>query len=518
MKRTILAMLAALTLTAACTPDESDDRLRVQAPVINDLDAPGYTLPAGEADQYLFRMTWSKAICFRGDRSVHIEGVGYEVEADLAENDFSAPVTLCTTEGLYTDIFTETLADLRRRLLGADDERSATVSFRVKASAGGSTACSQSVSLTVIPYTEPPIDRITRLEPSVLAAPENTDFTLGYQGDENPLLTTIGWNETRFYLNGSESPSPVTPVEYRLEMDRAGNGFAAAVVLASTSSLGAELRGNTLNEVLTETFGVAPGERFDAELRLVIAYGSGELAGTVCSANTIRLTFVPFAPFDLLQPIYLIGDNNGWNVSDTGTMYVLFKENSDAGNPVYSFVGYLQAGWNFKCLPHESLGSYKTFTVNDGRLEYSLSDNAFHNETAGYKRFTIDVRAMTFSLEDYDASQAAEWESVGFIGTFTGWNDELSMNRLSAENRHIWTLDASFGPSPEATYHCGKFRANDSFDFAWQNRLGSEWSTPYGTMLFQDREHDVNIYFSPEAAAYRIVFNDITAQYVILKK
>lgn len=516
--RILLSVLCLSALLPACKEDDPET-FAPQPSVIASLEESSFELPEESENPYFFRMNWTKTKFFSASgEPVWVDGIEYEVQADLSDNDFSAPVSVAKTSGLYLDIYAQTLRDICGHYAEEESEEPLVLSFRIKSTGGGMSVCSEPVLLTVVPYTAPPV--ITDIEESTLDELQPDTYTLVYQGVKNPKVFTVTWNATQFYLDDSSEPSPVSPVSYTLQIDRSNNDFADPRTLATTSSLSADVHANALNSILMNDFGATAGHAYEVELRLLIAYGEGESAGETVSSNQLTLYIVPFADFDPLQAVYIYGQNiNNWGLSDFTAMYPMFKTDSETSNYVYTYTGYMPQG-AYKFMPEMSLGTDMAFClVADGApdVEISATGIAFWNQTAGFKTITLDTHNMTYSIADYDAGSATVWNTMCFFGTFSGWDpSRIPMTRFSDENNHIWTLDTSIEPS-DLGYHCGKFIADGSYDNLWQNILGKDWSTPYGTMIFR-QETDVNVYFGAEAARLRVVFNDLTGQYAIFRK
>lgn len=522
MKKTIpLFCLASLVTVFAGCNKENTDVASVEASVISTFEKTSFDLTDDSDNPYLFRMFWTPSKYFNADGTpVHVDGVVYEVEADLADNGFSSPQTVYQTDGLYMEVYNATLAGIRSKLVGDGDLGQTTVGLRIKSTGKGHTAYSDPVIITINPFIPQEDVEITKVEPSVFTGLSTDAYWLRYSGDRNPVAITVGWTAPKFYLNGSETPATEEiPVNYQLEIDAANNGFAGAKILANTTSLSAELLNNTLNAIMVEDFHAAPDNAYELELRLHITYGQGELAGETYSEKG-SIFVIPFKPFDALQAMYIIGESiNGWDMGDINTMYPMFKENSDASNFVYTYTGYMPET-TFKFLPEQSLGTAWCFCPVEGSgTDVALTDVAapFNNTAAGFKTITLDVKSMTWSITDYDASAATVWNSIGFIGTVTGWGSEIPLAKVSEENNHIWVNDnASWGKSTEG-YHCGKFRANQSYNTMWEGVDGNDWATPY-CRVFYNNGTNRNIYFAPDEATFRLVFNDLTGHYIVRKK
>lgn len=161
---------------------------------------------------------------------------------------------------------------------------------------------------------------LTRVVPSALDDFPFDDYVLQNPEDEDPLLFTVTWTETLFYLDGSSTPMPIAPVEYTLQVDKAGNNFESPQTLATTSSLVANIYTKELNNLMEESLDAIPGEKMDIELRVLTSYGQN-VVREVVSSNTMKLAVTPFKDRDPLQLVYIIGDMNGWNNSNTDGIY-----------------------------------------------------------------------------------------------------------------------------------------------------------------------------------------------------
>ncbi len=514
----LLGIFCLSVLLTGCKK-ETDESFEPQPSVIATLEETSFELPEDSQNPYYFRLNWSKTKFFSSDGDpVYVDNIEYEVQADLSDNNFASPVSVATTTGLYLDIYAQTFRDIYDQFFPDRGEDPVVLSFRIKSTGGGMSVFSDPLLLTVTPYTAPPV--ITDIEESTLVEPQTDTYTLTYQGVKNPKVFTLSWDATEFYMDDSTEPSPISPVTYTLQIDRSNNNFADPKTLATTSSLSADVYSNTLNSILMNDFGATAGYAYQVELRLLISYGEGESAGETVSSNQLTLYIIPFAEFDPLQPIYIYGQNiNNWDLSDFKAMYPMFKADSETSNYIYTYTGYMPRG-AYKFMPEMSLGTDNAFClVADGEpdVEISASGIAFWNEAAGFKTITLDTYNMTYSIADYDVTSATVWNKICFFGTFSNWDPfQIPMTRFSEENNHIWTLEAPINTSSEP-YHCGKFIGDDSYDNLWQNILGKDWSTPYGTMIFR-QETDVNIYFGPEAVQLRVVFNDLTGQYALFRQ
>jgi len=347
----------------------------------------------------------------------------------------------------------------------------------------------------------------------VLTAPEK---------GTNPLLITVTWTQTMFYL---DETVPVAPVRYQLEADKAGNNFAHPVTLAAATDLFANLYVNDVNTLLLKQFEAEPGEAVALELRLVTTYGEEEKKeNKVVSTKDIALTLTPFNPAREILPIYMIGNMNGWANSKTDAgakTFLMFRDNNDSENMVYTYTGRIGADSYFKFTSEDGLGDWALMYCmgDNGTLTFGDLD-AFHIVDEGYYTITINIDAMTYTIEPFDMTGVTEWPVMSFVGAFCNWGDngsdpEMTPRTVQVNNGndiidpHIWTWEGDL----ENIDYGVKFRANHSWDSRWCPIVPSD--NPYGVAEF-NQSADNNIDISNMGLGhYYVIFNDLTGHYYV---
>ena len=79
---------------------------------------------------------------------------------------------------------------------------------------------------------------LTKLNPSTLNSLPFESASLSQPAEgASPLLCTVTWSATQFFLDGQEESSSVGPISYTLELAKAGTDFSNPQSLAVTSSL-----------------------------------------------------------------------------------------------------------------------------------------------------------------------------------------------------------------------------------------------------------------------------------------
>ena len=319
--------------------------------------------------------------------------------------------------------------------------------------------------------------------------------------ESNPLAFTITWTETMFHLDDNTLPYPLGPVIYSVEIDKVGNNFATPQTLAGTTTLSANIFVKDLNGIVLDKFAATPGESIALEMRVVTLYGTNGIE-QINSANTFAISVTPYDVTTEVFPVYLIGDMNGWD--NTNTDYIMFRESNDPKNHIYTYTGRFAAGTYFKFIPKESLGTYKAYCKKDETtLVYEESETgSFYNETEGYKTITIDTKTLEYTIVDYDASAAKSFTTLGPIGGFCAWDNEPAMT-VSDYDSHQWRITYTFIEGTAL-----KFRGNKDWANNWG---GSDIDFAYGKAVFDGPGATV------PAGTYTIYFNDLTGHYVIQK-
>lgn len=327
---------------------------------------------------------------------------------------------------------------------------------------------------------------------------------------QDPLLCTFTWSPTQFFLDGSDVYTSAGKLDYALEIAKVGDEFANAHILASTSNLRADIMVQEINNLLINKLMAAPNEVFDAEFRIVATYGEG-LPKTEVSTNSLKMSITPYKPAEDMPRIYLIGDMNGWNNSNTDLR--MFRNSSNDEDYEYVFILKMAADTYYKFIPESSLGSNDNLYSygGDGKLVLEGPDgSALHNETEGYKKIIIDIEAMTYVVEDYDVTSATEYTQIWLAGVFNNWPEggtDVGKLTKSTYDPHIWTATLDL----ETVEYGVKFNAG-----TWANRWAPAvpMDVPYGVADYNP-SHDNNIDLSNQTGTYFIQLNDLTGHYIV---
>lgn len=154
----LTALLSMLAFLPACENDDVvNGSIETTVSVLNKLTEQNYLLdePTTETeDPFQFRLTWSKARFFYESGEIaYVDGLSYEIQADIADSSFMHPVVLATTTDLYTDLYTKELNAAVLTLAGEKNTATQNLAVRVKVSyTGGESSFSEHIVVTVKPY------------------------------------------------------------------------------------------------------------------------------------------------------------------------------------------------------------------------------------------------------------------------------------------------------------------------------------------------------------------------------
>ncbi len=332
-----------------------------------------------------------------------------------------------------------------------------------------------------------------------------TNYTLTSQVSDN-IAERFVWNDVDF-----EAPTPVT-YELQGSTDASFNSFD--VIGTTTQNNLAVTIGQLMD--LAEDAGLDNDPNTEmpntGQVHFRVRAYAGEGAGNSLEemsevvSLTITLPEVGEEEEETKTNLFLVGDATaaGWNPDNNNTAMYRDPENDN----LFYYTGYLAAG-NVKFL--EGQGWAPQYGSDDGtnlvyrETEADPDPSPIAVETEGYYSITVDLDAMTVTMESYDASSSTNYDMVGVIGTATtgtdeGWNDDIDMTQ-SEFNPHLWYIN-------EIELFDGemKFRANNAWDVSWgaATELSGQGAN----------NNDPNIPVT--AGTYDIWFNDLTDRYILI--
>ncbi len=258
----------------------------------------------------------------------------------------------------------------------------------------------------------------------------------------------IKWTEADFGFSAAAT--------YTVEVDRAGNDFANAVTVGSSTSLELVSSVAKLNTVLFIALGLQGEVASDIEMRLKVTISSE--VPEVYSAP-ISLSVTPYTIVIVYPKLQVPGSYQGWNPMDNTTVIYSAGINDEYEGYIYfpdpntEFKYTNGTTWD---LAYGDIGS-------DGILD---SDNGATNIKAtdpGLYRLNVNLGNLTHTYAKY---------SWGIIGdaTPTGWGSDTDMIYDAAGNKLTVTLDLvpgsiRFRVNDTSTVDLGDNDANGSLEY-----------------------------------------------------
>ncbi|MHA6248345.1 SusE domain-containing protein [Pontibacter sp. CAU 1760] len=346
-------------------------------------------------------------------------------------------------------------------------------------------------------------DRVTVKigEAPTLATSATSVVLVEAQAEEEAV--TFSWNPMDLKWS-DENVSHSNAVNYILQFDAAGNNFTSPEEIEVGSSTSHSITHGQMNALLNR-MELTPGQASSVEVRLFPALGDNQ---TPSYSNTIEASYTPWLDKPKFATVYMVGDAtlNGW--SNPGGMAMFRSET----NPfLFTYTGFLKGG-AVKFVQKDGLwapqwGSDGTPTGVAFRATDADPDpGTFTIPADGYYTVNLNLRNMTFTALPYVAVGAQTFDSIGLIGPFTSWSSVVPMTN-STFNPHYWSKVHTFTENTEF-----KFRKADDPNWTYNWGAGADATAIYGKGAINSPNIQV------AAGTYRIIFNDLTGNYVLIKQ
>lgn len=269
--------------------------------------------------------------------------------------------------------------------------------------------------------------------PTITSPSGGTAFVLD-SATQQEVFSTFSWTEADFGYQAG--------VSYTLELDKAGNSFAAPITVGTINGL--KLEGVTkgkINAILLAKD--LPGEEVaDVEFRVVAKIGS-DATLPVLASPVVTLKITPYSENIVYPQLQVPGDYQGWKPEENKT--IIFSARSD--EKYEGYVNFPNATTQFKY----TKGPSWTTNWGDDGANGSLDPNGANIAAsgAGVYKLNVNLNDLTHTYVKTD------W---GLIGSATpgGWDSDQNMSYDPATNKWSITLDLVAGDI--------KFRANDGWD------------------------------------------------------
>ena len=254
----------------------------------------------------------------------------------------------------------------------------------------------------------------------------------------------------------------------------------------------------------------------DTSLSGTLVATEGVGAGKIENEGTYRMTINMLDYTYTIEQLvstnyYLVGSLQGWKPNGTewdteDNTCVMYPQSAT----VYSYTTQWTGTGEFKFMSDISnWDSAYGAAATDGSVSGSLlgNNNGAQNiktpAIGEYYTFTADLGTMTYNWTRLDSQTPAEYATIGIIGGFNNWGDDIDMTQVTPHNWHItytFSADTEF-----------KFRANDAWDYSWGGAVN------IGEQSFGVSEMG-GANMTVPAGTYDIYLNDITNEYVFVAK
>jgi len=353
---------------------------------------------------------------------------------------------------------------------------------------------------------------ITNVVPCVIGSVPSEVFNISdiiAKEPERKTLFTLTWTPAQ--IKSANGEIKVAPITYNVEFDNYGNGFSNAKPYAihsgNISSLDIPVM-DFSTWVLSNIDGAKPGSVSKLEVRIKAQYGDAD--NFTYSQNAQVVYINPFG----YQPMYIIGDRNSWNTSDTS--YRLFKNNNDASDFTQTYTGKFKG--EFKLISKGCLGTDDMYCkVSDTQMAVSKDGDPFSVPSEGYYTLTINVKDMTYTITPYTNQNPKTFTAVSFMGQWCDWvtTSESALMKATEYDPHIWS-----GTFDLTTVDYGvKFCGNKGWGDKWQPESTKTEEIPFGISLYNSKESsDPNFSLGTNTGTYFVSLNDITGHYIIEKQ
>ena len=249
------------------------------------------------------------------------------------------------------------------------------------------------------------------------------------------------------------------------------------------------------------------------------------------ASNVVKVQVAPYyielsdAPVALN---YIVGQDvaGSWsnNVADAGKGLLPFFPIANAnydkktGLGRVSYTGYFADKAEFKVFSPKYSADGNSFAWDyayvgvegtPGSARYRDGGDDGPNVTApkaGYYTIVIDNVKHTFTMTEATEIDESEKGSIGIVGEFNGWGNDVVMTAASTAanaKNHVWTAELKLENASEV-----KFRANAKWDLSW----GSATVLPFG--VAPKGGPTMNL----KKGTYKVYFNDLRAQYNFIQQ
>lgn len=362
------------------------------------------------------------------------------------------------------------------------------------------------------------------------------EVTISQSGNLNINLassTTVGGNNTKapsgfYYVRLDKKFGKLEMIEVKnleligsFEASGWGNTISMVWDEASQSWSSAEEVELKADDELLVRFNSAWDHKFGGSFNAIEFAGDNiKFAGAEGSyqvvLNAASADFTMRA-INMASDYFLVGAPTGWSTTDkiiplyptSSTVFSFTTKIADDIDNYYKFWAAAEFGnWDF------AYGYPGGDYAGESGSFAQGGSGAFRFPTADeYYTTTFDLSANTFTQTRLENQNPVEYSSIGVVGLFNGWDEDSDDYQMTQVEKapHNWYLldfeiaDVSNGAAVEI-----KFNANKAWAISWGGGIDFD-ANRFGTL-----SGDANCFITP--GTYDIYFNDITSQYLFIKK
>ncbi|RCH55695.1 DUF5116 domain-containing protein [Mucilaginibacter hurinus] len=228
-------------------------------------------------------------------------------------------------------------------------------------------------------------------------------------------------------------------LNYTVQLDKAGNNFAAPVTLGNTATDSLSITRAGLNNAVMTSLGLPANAESEVEMRVTTAFNKDTV-----TSNPVKFKVVTYKdPEPVRLQLWLPGAYQGWSPPAAPVIY-----NVEGSN--YEGYVYMATAGEFKFTSAPDWDHINYGYEADGKLTTDGLKGGIIVPSAGYYKFNVNVDALTYSYTLV--------ESFGLIGTATPgqWDNSTPMTYNATTG--VWTVTTDLAAGAL------KFRANNGWD------------------------------------------------------
>ncbi|RYE14089.1 MAG: SusF/SusE family outer membrane protein, partial [Sphingobacteriales bacterium] len=265
--------------------------------------------------------------------------------------------------------------------------------------------------------------------PTVTTPTEASTVTVTKDDMESKVL--IRWNRADYGVS--------TVLNYIVQIDKAGNNFAAPVVLGNTPTDSLSITKAGLNNAVMNTLGLPENAESEVEIRIQTAFNKDTVTSKALKFKV--MTYKDATPERL--KLSVPGAYQGWAPPAAPVIYQI-------DGAKYEGYVYMATAGEFKFTSSPDWDHINYGSVSPGTLTTDGTKGGIVVGDPGYYKFNVDVNELTYS---YTLVQ-----SFGLIGTATTGQWDSSTPMTYNEGTGLWTVTTDLAAGAL------KFRANNGWD------------------------------------------------------